>query len=158
MEQPSLEPHGDRRANRARTRQTARPRPERDRASDARSSYGQVPGAELHGIIYRVIFAAYVWMMLAAWVAFGGNGEADLALSFAVVLFVMFFTVPFLLRRTAAARSRIKRRAFDQFLSSEVETATGPLSGREVSLQVLLIPLALAFAATMIGAVFILES
>jgi hypothetical protein len=128
---------------------------ERDRSGGARSSYGEVPGAELPGAIYRLIVAAYAWMLLAAWVAFGSGAESDLNLSIAVVLAVVFFALPIIMRRSAITRLHAGRQTLDQFLSRQVETATGPLPAREVLLQVLLIPIALAVAATMIGAVYI---
>ena len=41
-----------------------------------------------------------------------------------------------------------------QFLSSHVDIATGTLSGQEPWLQVVLIPLTLALAATLIGTAY----
>ena len=42
------------------------------------------------------------------------------------------------------------------FLGSRVETATGSLTGAEAWLQILIIPLTLAFAAIAIGAVYVI--
>ena len=117
-----------------------------------------MPGAELHGVIYLLIVAAYAWMLFAAWVGFVGSGRAALDVSIAVVLGAVFFAVPIAMLRTAAARSRTGRKTLDEFFSSKVETATGSLSGREAAMHILLIPCGLAFAATMIGAVHMLVS
>ena len=87
--------------------------------------------------------------------AFAGDGDADLALSFVLVLSVVFFALPVLVYLTA------RHRAADvdggkKLLSEPVETATGALSGASAWVQVLLIPSALALAATLIGGVAVL--
>ena len=45
--------------------------------------------------------------------------------------------------------------ALNGFLHSRVDTATGSLSGAEAWLQILIIPLVMAFAAVAIGAVYV---
>jgi hypothetical protein len=58
-------------------------------------------------------------------------------------------------RKTAAAHGADKPKELEAFLYSHVETATGPLTGIEAWLQILIIPLVLAFAALAIGTVYI---
>jgi hypothetical protein len=77
----------------------------------------------------------------------------DLTLGLASVLAIVFFALPVVIRRTAAAHSAAKAGTLDQFLNSRVEIATGSLSGTEAWVQVLIIPLALLLAAIAIGAV-----
>jgi hypothetical protein len=100
--------------------------------------------------------AAFAFIIVASWIAFGDSDDADLALALATVLTIVFFALPILVRRTAAARSRDKPQALDAFLGSHVETATGRLRGGEAWLQILTIPLALVLAAVMIGAAYLL--
>lgn len=127
-----------------------------DRAAEAaRSSYGTVPGAEFPTIVYLSVFAAFAWVILASWVAFAGDGDADLALSFVLVLSVVFFALPVLIYLTARHRAA-HTGAGKKLLSEPVETATGILSGASAFVQVLLIPSALALAATLIGGVAVL--
>jgi hypothetical protein len=63
----------------------------------------------------------------------------------------VFFALPVLVRLTAANQARKTREPSGDFLSSRVETATGTISGASAWVQVLIIPLALALAATLIG-------
>jgi hypothetical protein len=127
---------------------------EPERGAYPRSSYGQIPGAELPGMIYQLILAAYGGLLLIAWLAFGRSEESEFNISFAVALGLIFFALPIILRQVAARRSR--KRTVDVALTKKVDIATGPLSLREVYVQVLLIPFTLAAAAVMIGMVDVL--
>ena len=113
----------------------------------------RVPGDEFPVAVYLSVVAAFAWILLASWLAFGVDTEADLGLSVATVLGIVFFALPILMYRTATHRFRPQRQRLDDFLSSPVDTATGRLTGAQAWLQVLVIPLVLAFAAIAIGAV-----
>ncbi len=119
--------------------------------SEPRSSYGMLPGAEFPAFVYVSVLAAFGWIMIASWLAFAGDTDADLALGMAVVLAIVFFALPIVIRHIAAAFCRPNREAPRDFLAAPVETATGPLSGANAWLQVLIIPLSLALGATLIG-------
>lgn len=121
-----------------------------------RSDYGSVPGAEFPPSVYVSVFAAFAWILVASWLAFAHAGDADLALGFAAVLAIVFFALPVLVRLTALSHARKRQGLRGDFLASRVETATGHLSGASAWLQVLIIPLALALAATLIGATSVL--
>ena len=121
-----------------------------------RSSYGSVPGAELPVAVYGSVFVAFIWVVVAAWIAFGNGADADLSLGMAAVLTVVFFALPVLIRLTANSHADIAHHKKQNFLASRVETATGTLTGASAWLQVLLIPAALALAATLIGATSVL--
>jgi hypothetical protein len=123
---------------------------------ETRSSYGTIPGGELPVFVYVSVLAAFGWIMLASWVAFARDMDADLPLGIAVVLGVVFFALPVIIRHAAVAFSHPRRQRQGEFLAAPVETATGPLSGADAWLQVLIIPLALALAATLIGAAYVL--
>ncbi len=120
---------------------------------NVRSNYGAVPGAELPVAVYASVFAAFIWVVVAAWIAFANDADADLALGMAVVLTVVFFALPVLIRLTANSHANTTGDGKQDFLASPVETATGTtLTGASAWLQIVLIPAALALAATLIGA------
>jgi hypothetical protein len=123
---------------------------------EPRSSYDTIPGAEFPTFVYVSVLAAFAWIMLASWLAFAGDMDAVLALGIAIVLAIVFFSLPVIIRQVAVANSRSRPKRTGDFLSAPVDTATGPLRGSSAWLQVLLIPLALALAATLIGAVHVL--
>jgi hypothetical protein len=113
----------------------------------------RVPGVEFPVVVYLSVVAAFAWILLASWLAFGADTEADLGLAIATVLGILFFTLPIVMYRTATRRFGAQQQRLDDFLYSPVDTATGQLTGAQAWLQVLVIPLALAFAAIAIGAV-----
>jgi hypothetical protein len=148
----------------AHTRQTQEMNPVKGRtappgiggAREVRSDYGSLPGGELPAAVYRSVIAAFGAIIVIAWFAFGGSADSDLALGFATVLTVVFFALPIIVRRTAAARSSESSISLDQFLRARVDTATGPLDGGQAWLQILIIPLALTFAAVVIGLAYVI--
>jgi len=131
------------------------PRTVRD---DCRSTGGSIPGAEFPAAVYRSIVFAFAWMMVAAWLAFGGPSGTNLDLAIATVLCTVFLAIPIIMYRTACNWLQEPHQAPKQFLSSRVDIATGTLSGREAWLQVILIPFALALAATLIGSAYVFLS
>jgi hypothetical protein len=126
---------------------------EEDARNSLRSAYGTVPGEEFPAAVYASAIGAFGLILLASWLAFGTAGTG-LELAVASALGLIFFTLPVLMCRLV--RPRKPRVGLDFFLASRVEIATGTLTGFEAWLQVLIIPLALAFAAVAIGAVYAL--
>lgn len=134
-----------------------RPPVQKGTGRDEKSSDASLPGDEFPPAMYRTVIAAFAWMMLAAWLAFGGTKGTDLDLAVATVLCTVFFAIPILLRRTAykrVQRPQVATRSSD----TRIDIATGPVSRTEAWLQVILIPVALAVAATLIGGVFAITS
>lgn len=115
----------------------------------------ELPGGELPKAVYRSIVGAFACMLFVAWVAFGHDMEMDLALAMAVLLTAVFVAVPWLLFTAATHHTSAKQEDVKHFLSSRIDTATGPISGREAWLQIVIIPAALALAALLLGAVYI---
>ena len=117
----------------------------------------RVPGAELPSAVYRSIAAAYIAALFAAWMGFGFTQRLDLDLTIVTLLFTIYLAVPVIMVAVARARcGRWPRHRLDEFLSSTVDTATGPLPAAEAWRQILLIPLAVAAAAASIGAAHLL--
>jgi hypothetical protein len=121
-----------------------------------RSGYGATVGAEFPAAVYESIIAGFAWMLLAAWLAFGGLVDTDLDLLVVTVLSVIFVMIPVIIHHSSVAHSPQQQPAsLKSFLGSRVDIATGPLPAHEAWLQIALIPVALAVAATIIGAVYV---
>lgn len=126
-----------------------------DRGDDApRSAYRSGFGEELPAAVYGAILAGFALMLAVAWLAFGGALETGLDLVVVTVLCIVFLALPIILH--SAARAQMEHTGLRQFLSARIDTATGPVSGREASIEILLIPAALALAAIAIGIVYAL--
>jgi hypothetical protein len=117
-----------------------------------------IPGSEFPRAVYASIGAAFVWMFAAAWLAFGTNTGTDLDLVIIGVLFAVFLGIPIILAHVARSWWRMPESPRKPFLSSQVDTATGDMPASQAWLEVLIIPGALALAATLIGAVYVLGS
>ncbi len=117
----------------------------------------ELPGGELPRAVYRSVLAAFAWMLAAAWIAFGSGREASFALAASTLLFVVFLVLPVLIYVTASHHTKTRRETLDHFLHSNIDTATGPLTGRAAWIEIAVIPVSLALAATLIGAVYIFD-
>jgi hypothetical protein len=116
-----------------------------------------VPGREFPRVVYISILASFGWVVLASWYAFGSGGGIDLDLGFVTLIFAMFLGIPVILHGVGLRWTHSKPKAFDDFWEHSVGTATGDLPAGQAWIQVLMIPLALAVAATLIGIVHVLS-
>jgi hypothetical protein len=119
----------------------------------ADANLSAIPGIEMPRAVYVSVAAAFGLMLAFAWLFFASGTETDFDLAMAGALITVFFALPLLVYVTATHHLAANTRRLEEFLASEVDTATGPLRGSEAWLQVLLIPAALALAAALIGAV-----
>jgi len=111
----------------------------------------------VHPVAIGVALGAALWFLAVTWVSFARGPEVDWDLV-VVTLFFFFFFALFLLAASYALndpRWRQRDTNFGEFLDSEVGTATGPMRGREVLLEIAVMPVSLALAATLIGLVWI---
>lgn len=113
-------------------------------------------GVEMHGAVYIVMGLAYAWIMVMAWIAFGWNVGVDLDLSFASLVIAVMIGLPLLVYTVARAHLKKSGLTWDEFFNSRVEIATGSLKGWQAGLEIAVIPVALAFGATLIGIVWLL--
>ena len=74
------------------------------------------------------------------------------------VFFAIFFTLFLLLASFSVADPRwpTRQTSVREFLASKVGLATGEESGRDVLIEIALVPVALAFAATLIGLAWVI--
>jgi len=118
--------------------------------------YVRLPGSEFPNVIYGSVAAAFVWMILTAWIAFGSGREPDFTLAFASLIILVILALPFLIHVTARHHMDAEQESLRHFLASDVDIATGPISGREAWIEVAIIPVTLALAATLLGIVYVL--
>ncbi len=116
-------------------------------------SVERIPGTDFNAAVYRSVLAAYAWMLLAAWIAFGRAGHIDFILAIVTIFLIIFFGIPAVMVGTGIRRTRGQQRRDRKFPGTQVDTATGPLPASEAWVQILIIPLSLALAATLIGLV-----
>ncbi len=127
-----------------------------DAMNDVATEVQALPGDEFPHGVYIGVFAAYLWMFGTAWADFAAPGGTDLDLMMVTVLAVVFFGIPLALRHTAATRLVSAHPRMSDFLESQVDTFTGPMPAKEAWIEIMLIPLALAAAATLIGGAHVL--
>ena len=104
--------------------------------------------------------AAGVFMVLAYGALMGGfavtihGARADFAIVVAAFYLFMFFAIPAAF--IAVERDRTRRPDLVQFLDRGIETATGRISGAGALVQMLLVPVLLAFAVLAMGITYLL--
>ncbi|HWK32796.1 MAG TPA: hypothetical protein VNR51_03845 [Hyphomicrobium sp.] len=115
-----------------------------------------LPGAELPSAVYITVVAAFAWMLTMAWFAFSSSDGINLDLGMATGLALMFLGVPLAIHHTATHLMHRAGMPVRTFLNAPFDTFTGEMSPRQAWLEVAMIPIALAIAATLIGTVFLL--
>ena len=119
------------------------------------TSQPQQTAAEIgvHPLVIKIAVGAAVWFVVTSWLAFAWDSEIDYLLVIVTLFFAIFFTL-FLLTASFSvhdARWPVRRTSFREFLKSNIRIGRGTRSGREVLFEIALIPVALAFGATLIG-------
>lgn len=115
-------------------------------------------GAGVHLIVVKIAIGAVLWFLAVTWFAFASSGGVDWDLTVVTLFFAMFFTLFLLLASFSVANPRWPTRttSLREFLNSRVGLATGEESGRDVLIEIALVPVTLAFAATLIGLAWML--
>lgn len=128
---------------------------DRSKQADLEHETGQ---AGVHPIIIKIVLAAVLWFLAVTWLAFAGGAETDFMLV-VVVLFFAFFLGLFLLTASFSAhdgRWPVRETNWRKFLTSDVGIGSGTMRGRDVLIQIALLPVALALAATLIGLAWVI--
>ena len=111
------------------------------------------PASASTPIAIETAIAAALWFIAVTWLAFAHGIETDYLLLIVTLFFVIFITL-FLFTATYSRgdpRWPTKRTSFREFLSGTVSTATGEERGCDVLIEIVLLPVVLAFGATLIG-------
>ena len=130
--------------------------PHNPEASSARQMQASETG--VHSAVAKVVLGAVIWFLLVTWLAFAWSRETDFVLV-VVILFFGFFLSLFLLTASFSAKDArwpVRDANFREFLGSHIRIDRGMLSGREVLIQIALLPVSLALAATLIGLAWVL--
>jgi hypothetical protein len=101
-----------------------------------------------------MVVGAYAALMGAFALTLGQESHAAFAIAIGVFFVAMFFAVPLVFLRLEADGSR--RPDLSAFLELGIDTATGRLSGAGALVQMLIVPLLLAFAILAIGVINLL--
>ena len=124
------------------------------------SDLALLPVTGVHPAVIKIAMSAVVWFLAVAWFDFSGGPEVDLNLAVVTGFFVMFFTL-FLLTASMVVddpRWKQPKTRFIEFLKDEVPIDRGIMRGRDVLTHIILLPVCLAAAATLIGLVWHLQS
>ena len=95
-----------------------------------------------------------LWFLAVTWLAFAGSGGVDIDLTIVTLFFAIFFTLFLLLASFSVADPRWPTR--NTSVREFVGLATGTESGRDVLIEMALVPVVLAFAATLIGLAWVI--
>lgn len=117
---------------------------------------GPTLGRELPVGVYLAIVGAYAWILLVAWFAFDRGTEAGLNLGIVSVILVLLLGLPAIIFHLAWTRLNATSPDTRNAYWADLDTATGALPPREAWVQILIIPGALAIAAALIGAVYLI--
>ena len=118
----------------------------------------QKGAAGVHPVVAKIAIAAAVWFLVVIWLSFASNGEIDYLLAIVTLFFAIFFTL-FLFTASYSMhdpRWPARDTSFREFLGSRVGIGGGTMRGRDVLIEIALIPVALAFAATLIGLAWVI--
>ncbi|HET6942909.1 MAG TPA: hypothetical protein VFH89_12175 [Sphingomicrobium sp.] len=109
---------------------------------------------DLPGAAGVMIVGVYTALMGAFAITLAHEGHAAFAIGIGAFFVAMFFAVPLVFLRLEKDKSR--RPTLTAFLETGIETATGHLSGAGALVQMLIVPLLLAFAILAIGVINLL--
>ena len=119
-----------------------------------------LPITDVHPAVIKIAMSAVVWFLAVAWFDFSGGPEVDLTLAVITGFFVMFFTLFLMAASMVIEDPRWKqpKARFAEFLKDQIPIDRGTMQGRDVLIHILLLPVCLAAAATLIGLVWRLQS
>jgi hypothetical protein len=122
---------------------------------EARSAQSmETAGVGVHSIVTKIALGASLWFLAVVWFAFAAkDGGTNLYLAIVMLFFVFFFGL-FLLTASYTVKDPrwpVRETNLREFLKSKVEIGGETMRGRDVLIETALVPVSLAFAATLIG-------
>jgi len=115
--------------------------------------HNRPPALSLPMGVLSLGIAGYVGVLCAFWVTFGGDMETAYILAVVSLFGLVYFGLPYLMRRTAITHGaeRERRQSISDFLHGDFDTLTGRITGWSAFMQYAFLPVALAFGALAIG-------
>jgi hypothetical protein len=112
----------------------------------------------VHPVVFKIAIGAVLWFLVVVWTAFAGRGGIDFYLTIVTLFCAMFVSLFVLVASFTTADSRWPGRqtSFRKFLDSDVGIGSETMHGRDVLIEIALMPVVLAFAATLIGLAWII--
>ena len=114
------------------------------------------PTTGFHPFVIQISLSGVAWFLAVTWLDFSGGPQVSLALAVVLGFFVMYFTL-FLLTASMVVndpRWGLHKASFANFLKDQVPIDTGTMLGRDVLIQIALLPMVLAGGATLIGLIW----
>ncbi|MBS0233672.1 MAG: hypothetical protein JSR99_09315 [Proteobacteria bacterium] len=129
-------------------------------AAVSRSRIAQPAAAfdySVHPAPILIALGCCAWFLLLSWTCFAPfDREAGLAIAVVTAIFAMYLGGMTLGAFNAAGQQSARRqRSFHQFLRGRVDIATGFISGREAMVQIVMLPVSLAFGATAMALIWV---
>lgn len=112
----------------------------------------------VHPVVIKIVVGAAIWFLVVTWFSFAWDSETNFFLSIVILFFAFFFTL-FLFTASFsryAPHGAHRKTSFREFLKSNVRIGRGTMRGRQVLIQIALIPVSLALAATLIGLAWVI--
>jgi hypothetical protein len=109
------------------------------------------PRALMHPGVYKIALLCWAGFLSVFWITFWVSGNALFMVTVGTFYALMFFGVPITMSRMAPTRPR--EGSLDAFLRGRFGTFTGPVTGLEALVQVILVPLFLGLGGVAIGTI-----
>lgn len=113
----------------------------------------------LHPAVYKALAGCVIWIVAATLLFFGRDSYAALQLAIVAFFCAAFLLVPFALWAIWHRENpQHKAPGLKQWASHELQTASGPVEGREAAIMILLAPMSVALGITMTSLIAFLTS
>lgn len=109
----------------------------------------------VHPRVYQILAALFFGIISVFYVVFADQADTVFMIAICGVYFSMYFGTIVALARVSPRRTRT-RQAFDRFLRTPFDTFSGQLTGREVLLQICLVPALVLMGCVAIGVIIVL--
>lgn len=106
----------------------------------------------IHSGVFIAMLLIYAWLFSVFLLVFRNSSEALFMVIISLLYTVIYFLVPCLMVRQSGHQLAIREHTLGDWLAGRVKIATGIISTKQAAFQILLIPVALAAAATGIAA------
>lgn len=113
----------------------------------------------LHPTVYKALAGCVVWIVAATFLFFGRDSYTTLQLAIVAFFCAAFLILPFALWAIWYRENpQPKAPAFSQWATHELQTASGPVEGREAAIMILLAPMSVALGITVTSLIAFLSS